>query len=211
MSEAILEQLCEAADSFYRRGYAFGSTGNLSARAGDSVWITPTGKRLCGLRPDLLACIDESGASRNANKPSKEFPFHLAAYRSAGSRASAIVHLHCTHSVALSCLAELDESQPLPVITPYYLMRVAPLAVLPYFRPGSSELAGAVGAAARDHDCLLLRNHGIICMGSTMEEAVDRAEELEETARLWFILRGHRTRDLSPAEQEEIERVFKRR
>ncbi|MFN7921225.1 MAG: class II aldolase/adducin family protein [Bryobacteraceae bacterium] len=210
MSQAILEQLCEAADSFYRRGYAFGSTGNLSVRTGESVWITPTGKRLCGLRPELLAEIDGAGTPRNANKPSKEFPFHLAAYRAAGARASALVHLHCTHSVALSCLANIDENQPLPVITPYYLMRVAPLAVLPYFRPGSSELAGAVETAARDHDCLLLRNHGIVCLGGTMEEAVDRAEELEETAKLWFILRGEKTRDLSATEQQEIQHVFKR-
>jgi ribulose-5-phosphate 4-epimerase/fuculose-1-phosphate aldolase len=210
MSEDILQQLCVAADSFFHRGYAFGSTGNLSVRFGGQVWITPTGARLAGLRPDQLASMGRTGISLNSNKPSKEYPFHLAAYDAAADRAAAIVHLHSTYSVALSCLADLDERNPLPFITPYYLMRVAPLAVLPYLRPGSNELAAAVGKAARDHDCMLLRNHGLICMGATIEEAVDRAEELEETAKLSFVLRGERLRELTKAQVKEIEDVFRR-
>jgi ribulose-5-phosphate 4-epimerase/fuculose-1-phosphate aldolase len=96
------------------------------------------------------------------------------------------------------------------VITPYYLMRVAPLAVLPYFRPGSSELAEAIGDAARNHDSMLLRNHGLVCLGATMDEAVDRAEELEETARLRFVLRGETLRELTEDQREEIARVFRK-
>jgi ribulose-5-phosphate 4-epimerase/fuculose-1-phosphate aldolase len=203
------EQLCETAASFHRRGYAFGSTGNLSVMAEGKLWVTPTGFSLADLKPSDLACIDMDGKSLNDRKPSKEYPFHLAAYRGAAGRAKALVHLHCTHSVALSCLDTLDERDPLPVFTPYYLMRVAPLAVLPYFRPGSEELAGAVGKAAVAHDSMLMRNHGIICLGGTMTEAVDRTEELEETAKLWFLLRGEKIRHLSAAERGEIERVFK--
>jgi ribulose-5-phosphate 4-epimerase/fuculose-1-phosphate aldolase len=207
MDIAILEQLCEAGASFYNRGYAFGSTGNLSVRDKERVWITPTGRSLKGLSPDQLACIDLQAAPLNENRASKEFPFHLAIYR-ARKDAGAIVHLHSTYSVALSCLESLDEQQPFPPITPYYFMRVAPLAVLPYFRPGSLALAESVEKAAPSHNCMLLRNHGLICTGSSLSEAVDRAEELEETARLYFILRGERVRHLSPEEIQELKQAF---
>lgn len=205
----ILEQLCRAGDDFYTRGDAFGGTGNLSVRIEGDVWITPTGSALKGLSPALLAQIGTDGAPKNGNKASKEYPFHLALY---GARpdARAIVHLHAPHSVAVSCLASLDPEEPLPPITPYYIMRVAPLGIVPYFRPGSPDLAAAVGAAAKDHHCLLLRNHGLITMGASVGEAVDRAIELEETARLYFILRGEQTRRLTTDEIEELQRVFGR-
>lgn len=206
-----LEQLCEIGASFFQRGYAFGSTGNLSLVLDGSVWITPTGGSLRNLSPERLARIDFDGNPLNSNKASKEFPFHLAAYKGAGGRARAIVHLHCTFATALSCLDTLDPADPLPVFTPYYLMRVAPLAVLPYFRPGSEGLAAAVGEAAVAHDSLLLRNHGVICLGSALEEAVDRTEELEETAKLWFLTRNEKLRLLTAAERADIERTFRKR
>lgn len=209
MSE--LELLCEIGASFFARGYAFGSTGNLSVRTEAGIWITPTGRSLRNLRPEELACIDEAGTPLNAARPSKEYPFHLAAYRAAGKRAAAIVHLHSPHAVALSCLDNLNEREPLPVITPYYLMRVAPVAVVPYFRPGSEELGAAIGQAARDHDTILLRNHGLVCLGRSLEEAVDRTDELEETARLYFLLRGEKLRELTAGQQAEIARVFPRK
>ena len=205
--EAVLENLCETADSFYQRGYAFGSTGNISVRAGERVWITPTGKSLKGLRPEQLACVSLKGESLNENRPSKEFPFHLAVY-ARREDVRAVVHLHTLYSVALSCLDGFDPENPLPPLTPYYFMRVAPLAVLPYFRPGSEGLAAAVGEAAPRHNCMLLRNHGVVCAGSTLSEAVDRTEELEQTARLHFILRGERVRLLTVEEVEDLKRTF---
>lgn len=209
-NEQILLEVCSAAASFHTRGYAFGSTGNLSVRLGDEVWITPTGASLRNLAPSQLACIGMDGQPRNANRASKESPFHIGAYRAAEARgAAAIVHLHSTHAVALSCLRDLDESNPLPVFTPYFLMRVAPLAVVPYFRPGSVELAAAIEAAAAAHDSLLLRNHGLVCLGRNFAEAVDRAEELEETARLHFLLRGEQVRLLTTDEQTEIRQAFR--
>lgn len=207
MQHSELERLCEAGTNFYDRGYAFGSTGNLSARIDRDIWITPTGCSLQGLTPESLAQIDLTGARLNANAPSKEYPFHLAAYQSR-SDAKAIVHLHSTYSVALSCLAALNSEEPLPAITPYYFMRVAPLAVLPYFRPGSSELAAEVGRASQSHDCLLLRNHGLISLGGNMSEAVDRAEELEETARLRFLLGDEPLRRLTSEEIEDLRKTF---
>ncbi|HEX8774160.1 MAG TPA: aldolase [Pyrinomonadaceae bacterium] len=207
MNDSMLEQLCEVAESFYSRGYAFGSTGNLSVREGDKIWITPTGQSLKSLTRQRLACIDLQGASLNENRPSKEFPFHLAVYKRR-DEVRAIIHLHTIYSVALSCLEGFDPENPLPPLTPYYFMRVAPLAVLPYFRPGSQALAEAVEVAAPAHNCMLLRNHGVICAGSTLSEAVDRTEELEQTARLYFILRGEQVRHLTTGEIEELKRVF---
>lgn len=203
----LLRELCEAAASFYQRGYAFGSTGNLSVRDGDKVWITPTGSSLRNLRPGELACIARDGHQLNDARPSKEYPFHLGCYRAA-PEARAVVHLHATHSVALSCLAGLDPASPMPAITPYYLMRVAPLGIVPYHCPGSAELAEAVEEAAAQHRCLLLRNHGLITLGATLSEAVDRAEELEETARLYFLLRGERTRKLTAAERAALAAAY---
>ena len=196
--------LCEMCASFYERGYAFGSTGNLSVRDGDKIWVTPTGKSLRNLTEHDLACIDPQGNALNANKASKESPFHLAAYASAGKRAGAIVHLHSTWATAMSCL----EDPQFPPITPYFQMRVAPLAIVPYHRPGSSELAEAVGEAAKQHNCLLLRNHGLICLGRTLEEAVDRTEELEETSKLLLTLRGEKLQLLTAEQLGDIDRVF---
>lgn len=206
-----LENLCEAAASFHARGYAFGSTGNLSVTDGERVWVTPTGASLRRLTVDRLAEIDMEGNLLNSNKASKEYPFHLAAYRNSFSNARALVHLHSTWTVALSCLEDLDAAEPMPVFTPYYLMRVAPLAVIPYLRPGSAELATAVGEAARAHDCVLMRNHGFLTLGTTMDEAVDRAEELEETAKLFFLLRNEKLRYLTEPERTEIHQVFGRK
>ena len=207
MSETLLEELCATAESLYERGYAFGSTGNVSVRAGERVWITPTGKSLKGLNPGHLALVSLDGESLNENRPSKEFPFHLAVY-TRREDVRAVVHLHTLYSVALSCLDDFDEENPLPPLTPYYFMRVAPLAVLPYFRPGSAGLAEAVGEAAPRHNCMLLRNHGVVCAGSTLSEAVDRTEELEQTARLHFLLRGERVRLLTEEQVEELKRTF---
>jgi ribulose-5-phosphate 4-epimerase/fuculose-1-phosphate aldolase len=207
MNSSSLESLCAAADSFYRRGYAFGSTGNLSLRLDDQIWITPTGKSLQGLVPGHLASVDLHGARQNDNVPSKELPFHLGVYKQRPD-AEAIVHLHSIHAVALSCLESLDPKDPLPPLTPYYFMRVAPLEMIPYFRPGSPSLAEAVASAAASHSSMLLRNHGLICLGSTLSEAVDRTEELEQTARLYFLLRGEQVRHLTAEEIAEIKAVF---
>jgi ribulose-5-phosphate 4-epimerase/fuculose-1-phosphate aldolase len=207
MSDPDLDRLCEVGRSFHDRGYAHGSTGNLSVRLGDRVVITPTGRSLGALSPADLAEIDLAGQPLGRNQPSKEAPFHLALYRRR-PEARAIVHLHSTYSVAWSCLATLDPARPFPPLTPYYFMRVAPLAIVPYLRPGSEALARAVDEAAASHHCLLLRNHGTVCAGATLPEAVDRAEELEATARLALLLDGRPLAGLTAADVEELERVF---
>ena len=209
MSVSELERLCEVGNDLFARGDAFGATGNLSVRLEDEIWITPTGQPLKALAPDRLACIDLKGEVIGPNRPSKEYPFHLSIYRDRPDL-RAIVHVHAPHSVAVSCLAKLDPAEPIPAITPYYVMRVAPLAVVPYFRPGSDELAAAVRKAAADHDCMLLRNHGSICAGRSIGEAMDRALELEEAARVFLLLRHDHVRYLTPAEIDELRRSFGR-
>lgn len=210
MNPPELEELCAVGASLYARGHAHGSTGNLSVRIGDRVFVTATGGSLAALRPDALAELDLAGRSLNAQRPSKEAPFHLAVYRRR-PEARAIMHLHSIHAVALSCLEHLDPERPVPALTPYFHMRVAPLGIVPYFRPGSAELAAAIDAAAADHACLLLRNHGSLCAGASMAEALDRAEELEATARLHFLLRGERVRTLTDPEVEDLRRHYGRR
>lgn len=202
-----LEQLCAIGQSFVDRGYAHGSTGNLSVRVGDRIFVTPTGKSLAGLVPSVLAEVDLTGRTLNGNQPSKEAPFHLALYRQR-PEARAIVHLHSTYSVAWSCLATLDPARPFPPLTPYYFMRVAPLGVVPYLRPGSEALARAIDEAAAAHHCLLLRNHGTVCSGAGLNEAVDRAEELEATARLALLLDGRPTVGLTAEDISDLERAF---
>jgi len=203
MDDSVLAQLCETAASLFARGYAHGSTGNISVRLGDEVWITPTGQRLAGLAPAHLARLDLRGQQLNGNRASKEHPFHTALYRQR-DEARAIVHLHSTYAVALSCLESFTSERDLAPLTPYYFMRVAPLAVLPYFKPGSPDLARAIESVAAAHHSMLLRNHGLICAGASLSEASDRAEELEQTARLHFILRGEAVRPLSPADVDAL-------
>ena len=203
MSDRQLEEMCAVGKSLYTRGYAHGSTGNLSVRIDGRIFITATGGSLEHLRPEALAEVDPTGRSHNTNRPSKEAPLHLGLYRQR-PRAHAIVHLHSPWSVALSCLENMDPESPVPALTPYFFMRVAPLGIVPYHRPGGPLLGEAVEAAAPKHACMLLRNHGLLCSGATLSEALDRAEELEATARLHFMLRGERARTLTPADIEEL-------
>jgi ribulose-5-phosphate 4-epimerase/fuculose-1-phosphate aldolase len=207
--DTTLDALCDLGNNYAVRGLAFGSTGNLSVRVAEEIWITPTGRPLRALSRAALACLDGQGRPLNDVRASKEHPFHLAIYH-ARPDVGAVVHLHSTFSVALSCLADLDETAPLPIITPYYVMRVAPLGVIPYLPPGSDQLADAVGAAIAARDVLLLRNHGLISTGSSLSEAADRAEELEETARLFFLLRGFPARTLDASEVRLLEERYPR-
>ncbi len=206
MTDAVsraLTELCEIGASLFARGLAFGSTGNLSVRIDDRIWITPTGASLRKLAPEGLACLDRAGQPINDAHASKEAPFHLAIY-TARPDVEAVVHLHSPNAVMLACLADLAEERPLPILTPYYVMRVEPLRVVPYLAPGSPQLADAVGEAAATANVLLLRNHGVIAVDQTLGAAADRAEDLEESARLHFALRGLPTRELTETEIAEL-------
>jgi ribulose-5-phosphate 4-epimerase/fuculose-1-phosphate aldolase len=189
-------ELVENGRSLFERRLTFGRTGNLSIRVGDDIVITPTGVSLGRLRTDLLATVGLDGHVGSGPTPSKEAFLHLAMYR-ARPDARAVVHLHSTHAVAVSCLADVDPERVLPPLTAYVVMRVGRLRLLPYFAPGDEALGPLAELAARDHHALLLANHGPIVAGADLTAATDAIEELEETARLHLLLRGRSIRPLT--------------
>lgn len=208
MAESDLrDQLVERGRSLYDRGYAHGSSGNLSARLDDGILITPTGSSLGRLDPARISKMDSSGRHVSGDAPSKEGFLHLAMYAERPG-ARAIVHLHCTCAVAISCMVHKDTSNVLPPLTAYYVMRVGKLPLVPYFRPGDRALAEAVRVEARKHRSVLLANHGPVVSGKSLDDAVDSAEELEATARLVLAIGERPTRPLDAAQITELEAAF---
>jgi len=203
------EALCALGASLFERGLTHGSTGNLSVRTPDGFLMTPTGCSLGALDPARLARLDAGGAHVDGDAPTKEALLHLAMYRQR-PRDAAVVHLHSTHSVAVSVLADVDPANVLPPLTAYYAMRIGMLPLLPYFAPGDAKLAEAVAAAADKHHAVLLANHGPVVSGSTLAAAADAIEELEATARLWLLLRHERLRLLDAEALADLARRFPR-
>lgn len=206
MSESKLrEQLVDRAKSLYDRGYAHGSSGNLSVRVDGGILISPTGSSLGRLDPATLSKVDESGRHLEGEPPSKESFLHLAMYQERASN-GAVVHLHSTHSVAVSVLAEVDPRDALPPLTAYYVMRIGSLPLVPYYAPGDLQLADAVRGLASKHHALLLANHGPVVGGSSLAAAADAIEELEATAKLYLLVRGQQLRPLTDAQIADIRR-----
>jgi ribulose-5-phosphate 4-epimerase/fuculose-1-phosphate aldolase len=193
----IREEVVSLGASIFSRRLTFGRTGNISVRDGENILVTPTGASLGSLTPDALSVIDEQGRHVGGPKPSKEAFLHAAVYR-ARPHEGAVVHLHSTYSVAISCLAGLPEDDVLPPLTAYYVMRVGALPLLPYHAPGDATLEPLAEDVARRHHAFLLANHGPVVAGGDLAAAADAVEELEETARLFLLLQGHATRPLTP-------------
>ena len=202
MTEATRE-IVDLGRSMFDRGLTAGRTGNISVREGDSILITPTNVSLGALEVGSLARVQSDGLALPGAAASKEAFLHLALYR-ARPDARAVVHLHSTHAVAVSCLADVPLDDALPALTPYYLMRVGRLPVLPYHAPGDPALGPMAEAAARGAHALLLANHGPIVAGRDLASAADAIEELEETARLFLLLRGLPTRALDDAQVADV-------
>jgi ribulose-5-phosphate 4-epimerase/fuculose-1-phosphate aldolase len=204
MSEAKQrEAICMIGASIFARGLTAGSSGNISVRHGDGWLMTPTGSSLGRLDPAQLSKIVPDGRLVSGDPPTKESFLHRVMYEER-PETGAVVHLHSTHSVAVSCLAEIDPADALPPITAYYVMRVGRLPLVPYFRPGDLALAEAVRGFAGKHHAVLLANHGPVVAGSDLDAAVNAIEELEETAKLYLLLRGSKTRYLTPAQVSEL-------
>ncbi|MEU6308760.1 3-oxo-tetronate 4-phosphate decarboxylase [Streptomyces chartreusis] len=203
-TESARTQIVRTARSLFDRGLTHGSTGNLSVRLADgSLLLTPTGSSLGTVEEGDLSRTDLTGRHLDGPRPTKEAFLHAAFYR-ARPRAHAVVHLHSTHAAAVSCLADVDPANVLPPLTAYYAMRVGTLPLLPYHAPGDTALGPLAEEAARTHHAVLLANHGPVVAGATLEQAADAIEELEETARLHLLLRGHRTRPLTPEQAAAI-------
>lgn len=193
--------------SMFERRLTFGSSGNISMRINDGWLMTPTGSSLGRLDPARLSKLDDSGKLIGGDDPTKESFLHLAMYRGRAT-AGAVVHLHATHSVAVSCLDGIDHEDVLPPITAYYVMRVGKLPLIPYYAPGDKALGDAVGRLAAQHTAVLLANHGPVVAGTSLTAAVDAMEELEETARLYLLLHGRPTRYLNPEQIADLKRRF---
>src|SRR5215467_5905675 len=204
MGEAKLrEEICAIGASIFARGLTAGSSGNISVKTGEGWLMTPTGSSLGRLDPARLSKLGHDGRLLGGDPPTKESFLHRVMYEERPATA-AVVHLHSTHSVAVSCLSEINPADVLPPITAYYVMRVGRLPLIPYFRPGDLALAEAVRGFAGKHHAVLLANHGPVVAGANLDAAVNAIEELEETAKLHLLLRGARTRYLSPAQVEEL-------
>jgi ribulose-5-phosphate 4-epimerase/fuculose-1-phosphate aldolase len=192
----LREEICRLGESLFTRGLTFGSAGNISARLEDGWLMTPTNVSLGRLDPARLAKLDANGKLVSGEPPTKETFLHRAMY-SERPQASAVVHLHSTYSVAVSALADVDAANVLPPITAYYVMRVGRLPLVAYYPPGDPALADAVQRLAGKHHAVLLANHGPVVAGSTLDAAANAIEELEETAKLFLLLRGSKVRLLT--------------
>jgi ribulose-5-phosphate 4-epimerase/fuculose-1-phosphate aldolase len=204
---ALREAVVRWSRSLFDRGYTAGSSGNISVRFGDGFLVTPTNSCLGFLEPDGLSELDAGGNLVSGDHPTKEWPLHRAFYEGRPA-AAAVVHLHSPYATALSCLADIDAENAIPPITPYAVMRVGNVPVIPYFIPGSPEVAPVVRAHAARHAAILLANHGPVVAGASLKAAVFAIEELEQTARLALMLRGQAVRALTTEQIAELEAAF---
>jgi ribulose-5-phosphate 4-epimerase/fuculose-1-phosphate aldolase len=204
VSEARLrEQLCTLAASLYDRGLTHGSTGNISARTKDGgLLVSPTGSSFGRLDPGRLARFDAEGRHVDGNRPTKEMPLHSAFYDTRGT-AGAVVHLHSCHSVALSLLAEPGEDF-LPPLTPYAVMQLGRVTLLPFFLPGDPAMGDAVRGLAGRRSAVMLANHGPVVAGRDLEAACNAVEELEATAKLALLTRGMGPRGLTEGQLRDV-------
>ncbi len=193
--------------SLFERGLTFGSSGNISVRVDDGWLMAPTGVSLGHLDPARISRLDLDGAHVDGDKPTKETFLHLAMYRR-NARAGAVVHLHSTYSVAVSCLQDVDPDDVLPPLTAYYVMRIGKLPLVPYYPPGDPALGDAVAGYADKHHAVLLANHGPVVAGPSLEHAANAVEELEETAKLHLLLRTESTRPLTDQQVKEVRQRF---
>lgn len=198
------EQIALFGKSLFDRGLTMGSSGNISVRLDDGWLLTPTNSCLGRLDPALIAKLDSDGNHVSGDPPSKEGFLHRAVYEERAD-AGAIVHLHSTHSVAVSCLTDVNPRNVLPPLTAYYVMRVGALPLIPYYPPGDKSLARAVRGLAAKHSAVLLANHGPVVAGKTLEAALYATEELEETAKLYLLLQGRNPRCLTPQQVANLQ------
>lgn len=193
MSEeaALREQICRLAASMFERGLTGGASGNISARLSDGrLLVSPTGSSFGTLDPAKLSLFDAEGRHTAGDRPTKEMPLHAAFYETRAAKTGAVVHLHSSHSVALSMLPDIDPDNMLPPLTAYSIMRLGKVRLLPYFMPGDPAMGDAIRGLAGKHSAVMLANHGPVVAGKDLEAAVYAIEELEETAKLALLTRG---------------------
>ena len=205
MTESQLrETICLLAKSMFDRGLTGGSTGNISARTEDGgLLVSPTGTSFGRLDPARLSRFDANGQHIDGDAPTKEMPLHSAFYDTR-STAGAVVHLHSCHAVALSMMPDIDPDNFLPPLTPYGIMKLGKVKLLPFFLPGDPAMGEAVRGLAGKHSAVMLANHGPVVAGKDIEAACNAIEELEDTARLAMLTRGLSPQMLTEAEVKAV-------
>lgn len=201
---ALRELICTLAKSMFDRGLTGGSTGNISARTDDGgLLVSPTGTSFGRLDPARLSRFNSTGQLIDGDQPTKEMPLHSAFYDTR-STAGAVVHLHSCHAVALSMMPDIDEDNFLPPLTPYAIMKLGKVKLLPFFRPGDPAMGNAVRDLAGKRSAVMLANHGPVVAAKDIEAACYAIEELEDTAKLAMMMRGVNTRMLSTAQVNDL-------
>ncbi len=203
----LREQMAVHCASLFARGFSVGTAGNVSARLDDGILMTPTNSTLGSIDPERIAKIDLSGNHVAGDKPTKEVFLHQAFYETR-PQTGAVVHLHSTWATALSCLEDTDPEDCVPPLTPYVVMRVGTVKMLPYLKPGDPQTGEMIRALDGKYGAVLLANHGPVVSGKDLFSAVCAAEELEETAKLLVALRGQKTRMLSETDVAELKQTF---
>lgn len=215
MSEesALRHELCRVGASLYARGYVHASAGNLSARLADGFLITPTDACLGTLEPARLARLDAQGRQVDGDPASKTLALHRRIYEAA-PEARCVIHTHSTHLVALTLAGAWSADDVVPPITPYFVMKVGHVPLVPYHRPGDPAVADLVAAriaafAARGTPirAVMLERLGPNVWHRTPAEAMAVLEELEETARLWLLAQPRPT-PLSPGQIDALRQAF---
>jgi ribulose-5-phosphate 4-epimerase/fuculose-1-phosphate aldolase len=209
MTESELRDLLvELGASLFARGYSVGSAGNISVRLPDGYLMTPTNSSLGRLRAERISKLDLAWNHIGGDKPSKEVFMHRAVL-TARPEAGAVVHLHSTYATAIGCLAGPGDAQPIPPLTPYFVMRIGrKLPIIRYYRPGDAAMEQDIHEAAKEARAVLLANHGPVVCGKSLIDAVYAAEELEEAAKLALLLRGQKARELTPEQVEDLLHTF---
>lgn len=203
------ERVCLFAKSIYDRGLTHGSTGNISMRLEDGGFlVTPTGSSLGFLDPQNLSVLDKDGHHISGPAPTKEVPLHTAFYGVRKAPTGAVVHLHSHHSVALSLLGGIDAEDMLPPLTPYGVMQLGRVKLLPYIQPGDPAMGDAVRSLSPQTSAVVLANHGPVVAAATLDKAVFAMEELEATARLALEMRGQTPNMLSADQIAKLVAAF---
>ena len=205
----LREQVCILASSMFERGITHGSTGNISVRLdNDDILVTSSGSSFGRLDPNEIVKVTKSGQFIGSLSPTKELPLHKAFYETRGMKSGAVVHLHSTHSVALSMLPGIDEDNVLPSYTPYSIMLLGKVKLLPFFVPGDPAMGDAIKGLAGKRSAVLLANHGPVVSGKDLESSVNAIEELEATARLALILKGSNAKALDDSQINAVVNKF---
>ncbi len=220
MSDAVLDQhrqeICRIGKSLFDRGYAHSTAGNISVRTEEGFLITPTDACLGFMEPAQIAFVNVQGEQISGAPASKTLSLHQAIYR-ADPEARCVIHTHSTHLVALSLLGAWTPEDILPPITPYYVMKVGHVPLVPYHRPGDPEVAKRVAAmiesglrADKPLRAVMIERLGPNVWHRSLSAAMAALEELEETAKLW-LLSGRAVEPLSATAIDELKQNFKLR